>query len=116
MIYDWNFSLELEGLMSTVKFWRLTIRDVTSRLGNIYSWYEKQEKNSGFLTIFKEDVEQDDADLVTHTDVGVQQNGYNEPHRVLYLLTLCIYAHRQILKEKKQWRTEVQHKIHFNNT
>lgn len=29
-------------------------------------------QDSGYLTVLKEDVEQDDADLVRHTDVGVQ--------------------------------------------
>lgn len=44
-----------------------------SLLYNIISLYEKQqEQDNGYLTVLKEDVKQDDADFVRHTDADIQ--------------------------------------------
>lgn len=54
-------------------------------------------ENSEHLTVLEENVEKDDADLVRHCDVGVQQDGNNQPHWILDLFPLSIYAHSQVL-------------------
>lgn len=54
------------------------------------------------LTIFEENVEQDDADLVICADIGIQQDGYNSPHWVFDLFSLSVCAHSQILRQTLQ--------------
>lgn len=53
------------------------------------------------VTVLEEDVEKDDTDLVVCADVGVQQNGYNGPHRVLDLLSFSVSAHGQVLLQRE---------------
>lgn len=52
------------------------------------------------LTVLKENVKQDDADLVICADIGIQQYGHNGPHGIFDLLSLSICAHSQILQQK----------------
>lgn len=51
------------------------------------------------LTILKENVEQDNANLVIRADIGIQQDGDDGPHGVLDLLSLGVRAHSQILRQ-----------------
>lgn len=72
-------------------------------------YYSKcRSEYSEHLTILEEDVEEDDADLVRHCDIGIQQDGNDQPHWILDLLPLSIDAHGQILGEgrEKQQRGE----------
>lgn len=61
----------------------------------VYS--KHRSEHSEHLTILEEDVEKDDADLVRHCDIGIQQDGNNQPHWILDLFPLSIDAHSQIL-------------------
>lgn len=54
------------------------------------------------LTILEENVKKNDAYLVVGTDVGIQQNGYDGPHGIFNLLSLCICSHGQILHSKRR--------------
>lgn len=58
----------------------------------------------GPLTILKEDVEQDDADLVVGADVGIQQDWHNGTHGVLDLLALSVSAHGKVLEGNREGR------------
>lgn len=68
------------------------------------------KRRSGYgehLTILEENVEKDDADLVRHCDIGIQQDGNNQPHGILDLLPLGVDAHSQILGEGRKNSSEV---------
>ena len=66
-----NITFEIPEQCLSLKFKCIIMQEFYSL--PTQNWLGKHvEQGTGYLTIFKEDVEQDDADLVRDTDVGVQ--------------------------------------------